>query len=100
MEYPARRRVEPNFGSFVEIVSLDLVTGISDLILQTECPECRWVQCPKVCGDIAAVRMYHTVYMQLYLVIDWRAQSYCTIVRSPVSMVIRNPVSSRFLHLA
>lgn len=77
----------------MEIISLDLETGISDVILTTESPQCYWGNAdlePKICGGIAAVRMYDTIYRQLYLVINWRAQSYCTIIRTPVSKPFLN----------
>lgn len=85
--------VFPNVDSFVEIVSVDLETGMSDLILTAERINCSWATAsprPKVCGDIAAVRFSQlrpsdTFFTQLYLVINWRTQSSFTIVCSPVS---------------
>lgn len=82
-----------DFRSCVEIVRVDLETGMSDLILIAECPGGSWDSAspwPKVCGDIVAVRLSQlrppdTFHTHLYLVLDWRAQLYCTIVCSPVS---------------
>ncbi|KAJ7506841.1 hypothetical protein B0H11DRAFT_2219520 [Mycena galericulata] len=75
---------------FVEIVSLDLETGISDLILMKECPAGWWANPwggSKICGDIATIRMNHAVHLRMYLVIDWCAQAFCKIVPAPVSNI-------------
>ncbi|KAJ7785050.1 hypothetical protein DFH07DRAFT_1054502 [Mycena maculata] len=76
--------------NYMEIVSLELETGMSDLILAAECPLSDWRSPfpagPKMCGDIALVCMCGTSYMnygQAYHIINWRVRMYCTISCSP-----------------
>ncbi|KAJ7722429.1 hypothetical protein DFH07DRAFT_1067407 [Mycena maculata] len=74
--------------NYTEIVSLELETGVSHLILAMEFPECYWSNRfpePKICGDIVTVCMCHTAYMQAYHIIHWRERLYCTIICSPRS---------------
>ncbi|KAJ7139145.1 hypothetical protein C8R44DRAFT_727254 [Mycena epipterygia] len=68
---------------FVEVISWDFATGVIELLSRTEHTGCTfWT--PKICSDIAAAHVYHSVRDQsqegMYVIIDWRAQQYCEIL--------------------
>ncbi|KAJ7463287.1 hypothetical protein FB451DRAFT_1266059 [Mycena latifolia] len=59
--------------NYIEIVDLDLRTGIHDVLLVTRAPETRYddpFSCPKICGTLAAVCI--TSLQENHLIIDWK----------------------------
>ncbi|KAJ7139146.1 hypothetical protein C8R44DRAFT_867309 [Mycena epipterygia] len=68
--------------AFVEVISWDFTTGLTEVLSRTECTGSQFSSpaLPQICSGIAAARVLHPLWEEMYVIIDWRAQRYCKIL--------------------
>ncbi|KAJ7479442.1 hypothetical protein B0H11DRAFT_2280923 [Mycena galericulata] len=84
----------------VEIVALDLVTGIADILFRNEFTDAQFNHptSPKICGEIAVFRMYNRPrWSEMHIIINWRTQQYCKITTPSGSRVVADLLPGHFI---
>ncbi|KAJ7110517.1 hypothetical protein C8R44DRAFT_883653 [Mycena epipterygia] len=77
------RSTMPSNPCFVEVVSWDFATGVTEMLSLIECTNSDFQAppFPKICSDVAVVHMYEgPLWVEIYVIINWREQRYCKIL--------------------